>query len=169
MPIVYNELRRLAESYLRAERPDHTLQATALVHEAYLRLVNQRNVDWKNRAQFFGMAASMMRRILVNHAEAHHAAKRGGDAQKLSVDEAISFFEEQDLDLLALNEALERLAQMDPRQSEIVELRFFGGLTIEEVAEVLDASPATIKRDWAMAKSWLLRELSIGEGEALRE
>ena len=163
MPIVYSELRRLAESYLRAERGDHTLQATALVHEAYLRLVNQRNVDWKNRAQFFGMAASMMRRILVNHAEAHHAAKRGGDAQKISLDDAISFFEEQDLDLLALNQALERLAQMDPRQTEIVELRFFGGLTVEEVAEVLNTSPATVKRDWLMAKSWLLRELSTGK------
>ncbi len=160
MPLVYGELRRLAQSYLRAERPDHTLQATALVHEAYLRLVNQRNVDWKNRAQFFGMAASMMRRILVNHAEAHHAAKRGGEAQKLSLDEAVSFFEEQNLDLLALDQALDKLGKMDARQSQIVEFRFFGGLTIEEIAEVLDASAATVKRDWTMAKTWLLRELS---------
>lgn len=163
MPAVYGELRRLAESYIQGERPDHTLQATALVHEAYLRLIDQRNVDWKNRAQFFAMAAKMMRRILVNHAEAHQAAKRGGPAQKLSLDEAISFFTEQHLDLLELNEALERLSSLDERQSQIVELRFFAGLSIEEIADVLKVSPATIKRDWTMAKTWLLRELSRGK------
>lgn len=160
MPAVYGELRRLAESYIQNERRDHTLQATALVHEAYLRLIDQRNVDWQNRAQFFGLAAKMMRRILVNHAEAHSAAKRGGPGQKLSLDEAISFFDEQQVDLLDLNEALSRLAVMDDKQSEIIELRFFGGLTIEEVADVLQISPATVKREWGMAKTWLLRELS---------
>ena len=160
MPAVYGELRKLAESYLQSERPDHTLQATALVHEAYLRLIDQRNVDWKNRAQFFALAAKMMRRILVNHAEAHKAAKRGGPAQKLSLDEAISFFTEQHIDLLDLNEALDRLALLDERQSQIVELRFFGGLAVEEIADVMKISPATVKRDWKMAKAWLLRELS---------
>lgn len=160
MPAVYGELRRLAESYIQNERRDHTLQATALVHEAYLRLIDQRNVDWQNRAQFFGLAAKMMRRILVNHAEAHSAAKRGGPGQKLSLDEAISFFDEQQVDLLDLNEALSRLAVMDDKQSEIIELRFFAGLTIEEVADVLQISPATVKREWGMAKTWLLRELS---------
>ena len=160
MPAVYGELRRLAESFIQSERPDHTLQATALVHEAYLRLIDQRSVDWKNRAQFFALAAKMMRRILVNHAEAHKAAKRGGPAQKLSLDEAISFFTDQQLDLLELNEALERLSSLDERQSQIVELRFFAGLAIEEIADVLKVSPATVKRDWTMAKTWLLRELS---------
>jgi RNA polymerase sigma-70 factor (ECF subfamily) len=160
MPAVYAELRRLAESYLQHERSDHTLQATALVHEAYIRLVDQRNVNWQNRAQFFGLAAKMMRRILVTHAEARQAAKRGGHAQKLSLDEAISFFDEQQVDLLALNEALTQLATLDERQSQIIELRFFGGLTIEEVADVLQISSATVKREWNMAKTWLLRELS---------
>lgn len=160
MPVVYNELRRLAESYLRRERPDHTLQATALVNEAYLRLIDQKTVSWQNRAQFFGLAAKMMRRILVNHAEAHHAAKRGGHAQKLSLDEAVSFFEAEQVDLLALNTALIRLATLDERQSEIIELRFFGGLTIDEIAEMLQISPATVKREWNMAKAWLMRELS---------
>jgi len=160
MPVVYNELRRLAESYLRNERSDHTLQATALVNEAYLRLIDQKTVNWQNRAQFFGLAAKMMRRILVNHAEAHHAAKRGGHAQKLSLDEAVSFFESEQVDLLALNTALNRLSELDERQSEIIELRFFGGLTIDEIAEMLQISPATVKREWNMAKAWLLRELS---------
>lgn len=160
LPAVYGELRRLAESYIQSERPDHTLQATALVHEAYLRLIDQRNVDWKNRAQFFAMAAKMMRRILVRHAEAHRTAKRGGQAQKLSLDEAISFFADQQLDLLELNEALDRLSGLDERQSRIIELRFFGGLTIDEVADVLKVSPATVKREWNMAKTWLFRELS---------
>ena len=163
LPVVYSELRRLAESYIQRERSDHTLQATALVHEAYLRLVDQRNVDWKNRAQFFALAAKMMRRILVNHAEAHRAAKRGGGAQKLSLDDAISFFAEQHLDLLELNQALDRLSGLDERQGRIIELRFFGGLTVEEVADVLQVSPATVKRDWDMAKTWLLRELSKAE------
>ena len=160
MPLVYNELRRLAESYLRSERQDHTLQATALVNEAYLRLIDQKTVNWQNRAQFFGLAAKMMRRILVNHAEAHHAAKRGGYAEKLSLDEAVSFFESEQVDLLALNTALNRLSTLDERQSEIIELRFFGGLTIDEIAEMLQISPATVKREWNMAKAWLKREIS---------
>ena len=160
MPLVYKELRRLAESHLEHEREGHTLQATALVHEAYLRLVDQQNVDWKNRAQFFALAATMMRRILVNHAEAHHAAKRGGHQTKLALDDVISFFQEEKVDLLALDEALERLARLDERQAQIVELRFFGGLTVDEAADVLQMSPATVKREWRMAKTWLARELS---------
>jgi len=160
LPLVYAELHRLAESYLRRERANHTLQATALVNEAYLRLVDQQSVDWQNRAQFFGLAAQMMRRILVNYAESHGAAKRGAFATRLTLDKAVSVFAEQDLDLLALHLALNRLEELDPQQSRIVELRFFGGLTIEEVAEVAGISPATVKREWSTAKLWLLRELS---------
>ena len=162
MPVVYDELRRLAESYLRRERSDHTLQPTALVHEAYLRLVDQRSVDWQNRAQFFGLAAQMMRRILVNHAEARRAGKRGGAAEKVSLDEAVSFFEERELDLAALDEALGALSALDPQQGRIVELRFFGGLTVEEAGQVLGLSPATVKREWDSAKLWLRRQLSSG-------
>lgn len=161
MPLVYAELHRLAASYLSRERSDHTLQPTALVNEAYLRLIDQNSLAWENRAQFFGIAAQMMRRILVNHARDRHADKRGGpDILRVSLDDAISFFEERDVNLVALDEALTRLAEMDPRQSQIVELRFFGGLTIEEVAAQLHTSPATVKREWATAKLWLLRELS---------
>ena len=160
MPLVYAELHRLAASYLSRERSNHTLQPTALVNEAYLRLIDQNSVAWQNRAQFFGIAAQMMRRILVNHARDRHADKRGGDAIRLSLDDAISFFEERDVNLVALSDALEQLAKLDLRQSQIVELRFFGGLTIEEVAEHLHASPATIKREWTTAKLWLLREIS---------
>jgi len=160
MPLVYAELHRLAASYLSRERSNHTLQPTALVNEAYLRLIDQNSVAWQNRAQFFGIAAQMMRRILVNHARDRHADKRGGDAIRLSLDDAISFFEERDVNLVALSDALEQLGKLDLRQSQIVELRFFGGLTIEEVAEHLHASPATIKREWTTAKLWLLREIS---------
>ena len=160
MPVVYDELRRLARSYLSRERPGHTLQTTALVHEAYLRLVDQRSVNWQNRAQFFGIAAQMMRRILINHAKDRQAKKRQADAPKVSLDEAVSFFEEREVDLMALDEALDGLAVLDQQQTQIVELRFFGGLTIEEVAEVLGISPATIKREWDSAKLWLRRELS---------
>jgi len=161
MPLVYAELHRLAASYLSRERADHTLQPTALVNEAYLRLIDQNAVAWENRAQFFGIAAQMMRRILVNHARDRHAEKRGGpDILRVSLDDAISFFEERDVNLVALDEALTRLEQMDPQQSQIVELRFFGGLTIEEVAAQLHTSPATVKREWSTAKLWLLRELS---------
>ena len=160
IPLVYDELRRLADGYLRRERPDHTLQPTALVHEAYLRLVDQTNVRWQNRAHFFGIAAHLMRQILVNHALSHRAAKHGGTASKLSLDEAAGLSQERDVDLVALDEALARLATFDPRQSRIVELRFFGGLTVEEAAEVLEISPATVKREWNMAKAWLHCEIS---------
>jgi RNA polymerase sigma factor (TIGR02999 family) len=159
-PLVYSELRRLASRYLRRERPGHTLQSTALVHEAYLRLIDQRNVHWQNRAHFFGIAAQLIRRILVDHARSHHAQKRGADACKLSLDEAIATAEKRDLNLVALDDALEDLAQIDEQQSRIVELRFFTGLSIEETAEVLGISPATVKRDWAAAKAWLYREIS---------
>ena len=160
MPVVYDELRRLAQSYLSHERPGHTLQTTALVHEAYMRLIDQRSVNWQNRAQFFGIAAQMMRRILINHAKDRQAQKRQGYATKVSLDDAVSFFEQRELDLMALDEALNGLALLDPQQTQIVELRFFGGLTIEEVAEVLGLSPATIKREWDSAKLWLRRQLS---------
>ncbi|MFN2384342.1 MAG: sigma-70 family RNA polymerase sigma factor [Gemmatimonadota bacterium] len=159
LPLVYEELHRLARIYLSREREGHTLQPTALVHEAYLRLVDQRAVDWRNRAQFFGVAAQMMRRILVNYALGRKAAKRGGGATRLSLDEAVDYFEERDLDLVALDEALVDLATVDAEQSRIVELRFFGGLTIDETAEVLAVSPATVKREWSMARAWLHREM----------
>jgi RNA polymerase sigma factor (TIGR02999 family) len=161
MPLVYGELRRLAQAYLRRERSDHTLQSTALVHEAFLRLVNQRNVHWKNRAHFFGIAAQIIRRILVDHARAHQAGKRGAGAFKLSLDEALGVPEKQelDLDLVALDDALERLTALDSQQGRIVELRFFAGLSIEETAEVLGISPATVKREWSTARAWLYRDL----------
>lgn len=159
-PLVYSELCRLASRYLRRERQGHTLQSTALVHEAYMRLVDQRNVHWQNRAHFFGIAAQLIRRILVDHARSHHAQKRGADACKLSLDEAIATAEKRDLNLVALDDALETLAKIDEQQSRVVELRFFTGLSIEETAEVLGISPATVKRDWAAAKAWLYREIS---------
>jgi RNA polymerase sigma factor (TIGR02999 family) len=160
MPLVYEELRRLAKSYLRRERPDHTLQGTAVVHEAFLRLIDQNRVQWQNRAHFFGVAAQMIRHILVDHARAQLAGKRGGGAAKLSLDEAMAVPGGKDVDLLALDDALIRLAKMDEQQSRIVELRYFGGLTIEETAEVIGVSPATVKRDWVMAKAWLHRTLT---------
>ena len=159
IPLVYEELRRLAAYHLRQERSNHTLQATALVHEAYLRLVDQHHVDWKNRSHFFGVAAHLMRRILLMHARQHHAAKRGGSAQKVSLDEAVIFTRERSAELVALDELLTRLAELDPQQARIVELRFFGGLSVEETADLLGISTATVKRDWAMAKAWLAREL----------
>ncbi|MEW5975943.1 MAG: sigma-70 family RNA polymerase sigma factor [Acidobacteriota bacterium] len=159
LPLVYNELRRLAKSYLRKERVDHTLQGTALVHEAYLKLIDQRNVRWQNRAHFFGVAAQMIRRILVDHARAHLAAKRGAGL-KLSLDEAEEPSTSGQVDLVDLDDALNRLSALDPQQGQIVELRYFGGLSIEETAEVLHISPATVKRDWSMAKAWLHRELT---------
>ena len=160
MPIVYDELRRLADHYLRQERTDHTLQGTALVHEAYLKLIDQTQVDWQNRAHFFGVAAQLMRQILVDHARRHRSSKRGGAQQKLTLDEAVDYSQSRDVDLVALDDALTALAQRDERQSRIVELRFFGGLTIEETAVALDISPATVKVDWSMAKAWLRREIS---------
>jgi RNA polymerase sigma factor (TIGR02999 family) len=158
-PIVYEELRRLAGRYLRQERHGHTLQSTALVHEAYLKLVGQHSIHWQNRAQFFGVAAQLIRRILVDYARNRHAAKRGANAPRLSLDEAIAMPGERDLDLVALDDALEGLAKLDARQSRLVELRFFAGLTMEEAAEVLNMSLATAKRDWTAAKAWLFREI----------
>jgi len=163
MPLVYDELRRLASRYLARERPDHTLQATALVHEAYLRLIDQTRVSWQNRAHFIAVAASMMRRILVDHARLHTTEKRGGRRQKLSLDEAISFSKGKDLDIVALDDALGDLARLDPEQSRIVELRFFGGLTLEETAEVTGVSLSTVRREWEMAKAWLYDQLSNDE------
>jgi RNA polymerase sigma-70 factor (ECF subfamily) len=160
LPVVYQQLRDLAGYYLRAERADHTLQPTALVHEAYLRFRNQRQVDWKNRAQFVGIAALMMRRVLKTHATARSAAKRGWDAGlRLVLDEAIDFSERCDLTIPAVDEALSELERLDPRQGRIVELRFFGGLTVEEIAELLEISPATVKREWVSAKRFLQRKL----------
>jgi RNA polymerase sigma factor (TIGR02999 family) len=162
MPLVYDELRRLANHYLRSERPDHTLQPTALVHEAYLRLIDQTRVHCQNRAHFFAIAANLMRQILVNHALSHRAAKRGGAAVKLALDDVVGVSKQEDVNRVALDEALTRLASLDPQQSRIVELRFFGGLTIDETAEVLRISPATIKREWATAKAWLHCALTQG-------
>jgi len=165
VPLVYEELRRQAARYLRHERVGHTLQTTALIHEAYVRLVDQRNVHWQNRAHFFGIAAQMMRRILVDHARSKKRAKRGGSDIRISFTEASLKTPDRDLDIVALDEALERLAQIDEQQSRIVELRFFSGLTVEETAEVLSISTATVKRDWSMAKAWLHREIS---GEVIK-
>lgn len=160
MPLVYGELRRLATNYLRRERVGHTLQPTALVNEAYLKLVDQKNARWQNRAQFFGISAQLMRRILVDHARQHQAAKRGGpDQQRLSITRAGREVIESPVDLLALNEALDELAKMDPQQCRIVELKFFGGLSIEETAEVLAIGHATVERDWKLARAWLRRQL----------
>jgi len=157
VPLVYSELKKLARVYLSRERREHTLQATALVNEAYLRLVNQRDVEWQGRAHFFGIAAQVMRRILVDHARSRGAAKRGGD--KLPLEEGAAAVPPPDVELLALDEALTRLEALDPQQSRVVEYRFFGGLGIEETAKLLNVSPATVKREWAMAKAWLHREI----------
>jgi RNA polymerase sigma factor (TIGR02999 family) len=158
-PLVHAELRRLAASYMRRERPDHTLQPTALVNEAFLKLVDQRAVRWQNRAHFFGIAAQAMRRILVDSARAHAADKRGSGELLLPLDEALAPAEMRSIDLLALDEALTRLADLDPQQCRVVELRFFGGLTLEETAEALRISPATVGREWTLAKAWLYAEL----------
>ena len=158
LPLVYDELRSLARGYLQRERSDHTLQSTALVHEAYLRLVDQ-NVTWQNRAHFFGIAAQMMRRILVDHARGRNTAKRGEGIYRVTLDEELMGVGKRDVDVIALDEALTHLAKFDPQQSRIVELRFFAGLSIEETSEVMKISPATVKRDWAMAKAWLHREM----------
>lgn len=159
MPLVYHELRRLAGHYMSRERADHTLQATALVHEAYIRLVDQQAGQWQNRAHFFGVAAQLMRQILVDHARTHRAAKRGGNQQKVPLEEGLVFSEEQSGSLMALDEALTRLAEFDPRQARIVELRFFAGLSVEETAEVLGVSSKTVQREWNLAKAWLHREI----------
>lgn len=160
MPMVYDELRRLARAYLRRERPDHTLQGTALVHEVYLRLIDQRSVKWQNRAHFFAMAAQMIRRILVDHARGQKAAKRGSGAVKITLDDALGLPGQHDLDLIALDDSLTSLAAIDPDQSRVVELRFFGGLSIEETAEVMQISPATVNREWSSARAWLFREMT---------
>lgn len=160
IPAVYQELRRMADYYLRGEDSGHSLQPTALVHEAYLRLIDQTKVEWQNRAHFFGVAAQMMRRILIDHAKAKHRAKRGGTAVKVVLDENANFTQERAAELLALDEALQSLARMDERKSRIVELRYFGGLTVEETAQVLGISDKTVMRDWSLAKAWLYRELT---------
>lgn len=160
LPALYDELRDLAAGYLRRERHDHTLQPTALVHESYLRLVGQHNVDWTNRLQFLSIAARMMRRILATYATARATAKRGGDPTKLELDDALAIYEEEALSVTGVDEALRELEAVDPRQAQVVELRFFGGLTFEETAEVMDVSVRTVKRDWAVAKRWLRRALA---------
>jgi RNA polymerase sigma factor (TIGR02999 family) len=160
LPLVYAELRRLAAGYMNRERQDHTLQPTALVHEAYLRLVDQQRVNWRNRAQFVGLAAVMMRRILVNHARDRVAGKRGGVATRVSLSLAGDVFRQPDLDVISLHEALERLAALDARKGQIVELKFFGGLTAAEIAELLEISLATVERDWSFARAWLYDALA---------
>jgi RNA polymerase sigma factor (TIGR02999 family) len=162
IPLVYDELHKLASRYLRRERPDHTLQTTALVHEAYLKLVDQRDANWQNRVQFFAVASQLMRRILVDYARRHRASKRGGSYYKITLDEALVSSGDKDAELLALDEALDRLAAIDPRQSRVAELRIFGGLTLEETARALDISPRTVRREWSMAKAWLRKEIKKG-------
>ena len=159
LEIVYDDLRRLAGAYMKNERSDHTLQATALVHEAYMRLVDWENVSWQNRAHFFSVASEVMRKVLVDHARAKKAQKRDG-GQKIMIDEAVSLPEADQIDILALDEALKTLGKLDKRQARIVELRFFGGLTIKETAYVLETSETTVRREWAFAKAWFQRELS---------
>ena len=166
IPLVYDELRRLARRYLRRERPDHTLQSAALVNEAYLRLIRQEHPQWQNRAHFFGVAAQLMRHILVDHARNRAAAKRGAGAPRLTLDPDIALPQERDVDLMALDDALNQLAALDPQQSRLVELRFFGGLSIEETSVVLGVSPATVKREWATARAWLQREMRNQETSA---
>jgi RNA polymerase sigma factor (TIGR02999 family) len=162
VPLVYNELRRIARRCLSGQRSDHTLQPTALVHEAYLRLVRYDAIDWRDRAHFFALAAQIMRQILVDHARKQTAIKRGGNAVTIVVDESSAIAKQTSHDLLALDDALKQLASLDPRQSQIVELRFFGGLSIEETAQAVNISPATTKREWATARLWLLNEMHSG-------
>ena len=159
LPLVYNELHRQAVRFFNRERAGHTLQPTALVNEVYLRLINQHDVNWQNRAQFFGIAAEMMRRILVSHARGRQAAKRGGAAQQITLDDGVAAAPQRDINLLALDEALTRLEQLDPEKSRVVELRFFTGLSVGETAEVMGVSPRTIDRQWQTAKAWLYREI----------
>lgn len=163
MPLVYDELRKLARYYVARERPGHTLQTTALVHEAYVRLVGQSPPEWKNRAHFFGVSARLMRQILVDHARANLAEKRGGGALKVTLDGDLVSGLGKDLDVLALDQALDALTKLNPQQSQIVELRFFSGLSIEDTAEVLNISPATVKRNWTAARAWLFREITNNE------
>lgn len=165
MPVVYQELRRLAHRYMRGERAAHTLQTTALVNEAYLRLVDGKQVNWQDRAHFFAVSARLMRRILVDWARSRESQKRGGTPQQVTLDEALIVSGGRGEDLVALDEALRALAKVDPRKSETVELRFFGGLSVEETAEVLKVSPDTVLRDWRLAKLWLLRQLGGAKGD----
>ena len=159
LPLVYRELRKIAAKYMRNDRREHTLQPTALVHEAYIKLVDISDIDWKDRAHFFAVAANVMRNILVDYARAHYAEKRGGHAQHISLEDADELSSHAEIDLLSIDEALRELAKFDARQSKIVELRFFGGLTIEETASVMGISIATVKREWVLARTWLFREL----------
>jgi RNA polymerase sigma factor (TIGR02999 family) len=163
LPLVYDELRSLAASYLRRERPDHLLQPTELVHEAWLRMIDESQVSWQSRAHFFGVAAQVMRRVLVDHARRQAADKRGGEFEKLSLDENLDAAQERAAELIALDEALQALASFDPQKSRVVELRFFGGLSVEETAEVLGVSAVTIKRQWRMAKAWLYGRVNRSE------
>lgn len=160
MPLVYRDLRRLARHYMRRRRPDDTLQTSDLINEAYLRLLDYRNMDWQNRAHFFAVAAQAMRRILVDHARSRNAAKREGGGLKVSLDQAADVGEQRAEELIALDDALKELARLDARKNRIVELRYFGGLSVEETAEVLEVSPVTVKREWRAAKLWLLRALN---------
>jgi RNA polymerase sigma factor (TIGR02999 family) len=161
-PLIYNELRRLARNCMRRERAEHTLQPTALVHEAYIRLIGQREVQWKNRAHFYGIAGQLMRRILLDLARKRITAKRGGAGRRVTLDEGLVISEERLDDVIAVDDALHRLAALDERLSRVVELRFFAGLSVEETAEVLEVSPITVKRDWNSAKAWLYREIAKG-------
>jgi len=165
MPLVYQELYRLAKHYMARERPGQTLQVTALVNEAYLRLIDWKNVRWQNRAHFFGVSAQLMRRILVDFARSRHYSKRGGEAHHVSLEEAAVVSQERDADLVALDDALNALAAIDPPQSQVVELRFFGGLSVEETAEVLKISPRTVMREWSLARAWLYREINRSSDE----
>jgi RNA polymerase sigma-70 factor, ECF subfamily len=160
-PVVYDELRRLARRYMRGERPGHSLQTTALVNEAYMRLVDYKSMQWQNRAHFFAVSAQLMRRILVDHARRHNL-KRGGGVQHVSLEETAIMDDDQPADLVALDDAMNALARIDPRKVQVVEMRFFGGLSVEETAEVLKVSPVTVMRDWSTAKAWLYRELTGG-------
>jgi len=160
IPFLYQELKRIAAAQLRQERPGHTLQVTALVHEAYLKLVDQRQVTWRNQAHFFGVAAQVMRRILLDYAKGRDRGKRGGGVRKVSLDEALTVSYDRAFELVRIDEALERLEAFDQRQAQVVEMRFFGGLSVEETAEALGVSEPTVKREWAMAKAWLHREIS---------
>jgi RNA polymerase sigma-70 factor (ECF subfamily) len=165
-PIVYGELRRLARGYMKGERPGHSLQTTALVNEAYMRLVDYKSMQWQNRAHFFAVSAQLMRRILVEHARRHNL-KRGGDVQHVSLEETAEVGGDRAADLVALDDALDALARIDPRKVQVVEMRFFGGLSVEETAEVLKISPVTVMRDWSTAKAWLFRELTGGATDGL--
>ncbi|MGA8102951.1 MAG: sigma-70 family RNA polymerase sigma factor [Candidatus Acidiferrales bacterium] len=165
LPLVYGELRRLAHYQLRKERPDHTLQSAALVHEAYLRLIGLNVPDWESRTHFFAIAAQLMRQILVDYARRHKAAKRGGSICKLSLDDAATASRREDVDVVALDDALKALARLDPRQSRVVELRFFAGLSLQEISEATEIAPATVQRDWTAARAWLYREISRNPSE----